>query len=135
VYASSIRYAKTSRSRRSSQLVTVSRNIWEVEMSITCGSLHHTRDLALHTRSTETWDTTRFFSPPNMLRRYLRRPSRRSLPDEALRQRLKLSKHPSYSGSLVETTVTKRLPATVWLGSLRWLKCCVASSRFPCLVA
>jgi hypothetical protein len=37
---SSIRYANSSRSRRSSQRVTVSSNIWKAETSITAGSLH-----------------------------------------------------------------------------------------------
>jgi hypothetical protein len=44
---SSISYASTSRSRRSSQVVTVSSNMWKVETSITCGSLHHTPQFAI----------------------------------------------------------------------------------------
>jgi hypothetical protein len=34
-----------------------SSNMWKAEMSITCGSLHHTSDRAWPTTSAETWDT------------------------------------------------------------------------------
>ena len=45
--------------RRSSQMVTVSSNIRKAEISITGGSLYHSRNRPLPTRSAHTWNTTR----------------------------------------------------------------------------
>jgi hypothetical protein len=46
--------------------------MWKAETLITCASLHHNRDLALPTRSAETWNTTGS-SPPSTCQIFNRR--------------------------------------------------------------